>query len=346
MNVPKFAPRVFIVHNTDFESLVENDGSIAGSYEADSEVVETANAVCDELVSAGIDATIVPLRTDVETACAYLKGQSADLVFNLVETLDGSADREHEFPQALENAKLSYTGNGPGALQLAHRKDLVRDVLGERGIRVAGGMTVDVGPLTPFDVRLLNFPLFVKPAGVDGSIGIDDGSRVADIPALNARVEGLAGAGLGPILVEEYLPGPEINVAILVDGRSGNHLVRVSATTIDFSDCPPDVPQFVTYDCKWRTESPAYLAKSVPAHGRIESHTLAECVRMALAAFTAIGGQGYGRVDLRLDSAGRPCVMEVNPNPDIHPDSGFCKAFEYEGLSYSQLVLAIAGIGD
>ena len=60
---------------------------------------------------------------------------------------------------------------------------------------------------------------------------------------------------------------------------------------------------------------------------------------VALSAWRTVRGQGYGRVDLRLDEAGQPWIIEVNPNPDISDDAGLSRMAQAAGLSYDDLIL-------
>jgi D-alanine-D-alanine ligase len=136
-------------------------------------------------------------------------------------------------------------------------------------------------------------------------------------------------------LVEEFLPGKEINVAIFPDPERG----FVVPTEIDFSAVPAHLPRFVTYDSKWNPESPEYACKSVPA--QLSSALRAEVEALARRAFAALGGSGYGRVDMRLDREGRPCVIDVNPNNDIHPEAGLALAAYSVGLTYPELIARI-----
>ena len=61
----------------------------------------------------------------------------------------------------------------------------------------------------------------------------------------------------------------------------------------------------------------------------------------ALRAFRAVGGRGYGRVDMRLDEADRPCVLEVNCNPCLDQGIGLARSAECAGISYAQLLQMI-----
>jgi D-alanine-D-alanine ligase len=59
---------------------------------------------------------------------------------------------------------------------------------------------------------------------------------------------------------------------------------------------------------------------------------------MALAAWRAVGGTGYGRVDMRIDEEMRPWILEVNANPDFAPDAGLARMARTAGIDYAALV--------
>jgi D-alanine-D-alanine ligase len=66
-----------------------------------------------------------------------------------------------------------------------------------------------------------------------------------------------------------------------------------------------------------------------------------EVCTLARRAFSALGGEGYGRVDMRLDSEGRPAVIDVNPNNDIDASAGLAKAARSVGVSYPELIASV-----
>lgn len=329
--------RPVIVYNNDWEARVDAVDA-PPTLAADAEVLETALAVQAALATLGLTATLDKVADDVGPVIARLKAAGATVVVNLVESLGGLGAREPEFPEALEAAGLPYTGNGPAALRAAQAKDVARERLLAAEVPVPRGAVV-WGPDDPIDLAREDaaFPLFVKPARVDGSIGIDQRSRVRSLPELRERLAFLAAALPGPFLVEEYLPGVELNVSIFPDPFDG----LVSATTIDFSAFGADLVPVVTYDCKWTPGSPEYVACSVRAEGRVPAALLARATDTARRAFVALAATSYGRVDLRADADGVPRVMDVNTNPDLHPDSGFVKTLQYAGLDYPAVVRAI-----
>jgi len=100
----------------------------------------------------------------------------------------------------------------------------------------------------------------------------------------------------------------------------------------------------VSYAAKWE-ESHVDYAGTKPVPLRDATPQLIAAVEaVALAAYQAIELRDYGRVDLRVDAAGQPWVIDVNPNPDISPDAGVTRAAAAAGMSYPQLVDEIARI--
>lgn len=325
-------PRIAVVHNVDYRSAPATEGEVPPSLAADADVEEVAAAVVSVLEAAGHDVVLLTVDDDAAPLVAQCQALGVGCVFNLVESMGRDASREAEFARALEAAGLAFTGNRPAALETAQAKDHVREVLETAGVPHARGLAVMAAPgQADLDAAGLCWPLFVKPARVDGSIGIDQGSVVRDLDALGARVTWLLETLGGPCLVEEFLPGAELNVAILGDPDG-----PLAVTTVDFAGTGG--LGFVTYDCKWTPGTPDYEARSVAAAGRFDAALLDEVRATARRAFLAIGGTSYGRVDLRLDPQGRPAVIDVNPNPDLHPEAGLAIAAREAGIDYPALV--------
>lgn len=329
--------RTAVLVNTDFATRSDERGaSEPHAYEADAAVLDTANAVAAALRRCGVEVAQISIASSLAGLAEQLKRRELRTVFNLVESIDNDYGREWQVPALLERHGIRYTGNGPRPLRICRAKDATRRVLARAGVRVARGVVVrDESELVARRLRGVRFPCFVKPARVDGSIGIDRESICADQAALHARVARLAASLPGPYLVEEFLPGKEINVALFPDAERG----YVVPTEIDFSALPKELPRIVTYDCKWNPASPEYAATSVPAV--LEPALRSEVEALARAAFRALGGTGYGRVDMRLDDQGRPAVIDVNPNNDLHPEAGLALAARSVGVSYDALIASI-----
>jgi len=107
---------------------------------------------------------------------------------------------------------------------------------------------------------------------------------------------------------------------------------------------PADRPRIVSYAAKWEAGHVDYAGTKPVPMGAATPELVAEIERVAIGAFRAVELRDYGRVDLRVDAAGVPWVIDVNPNPDISPDSGVTRAAAAAGMPYPQLVGAIAEI--
>lgn len=188
------------------------------------------------------------------------------------------------------------------------------------------------------DAFALPFPVIVKPSREDGSVGIDARCVVGDEHALREQVGAMVAKLAQPCLVERYIDGRELNVALF-----GYPTARVlPLQEIDFSALPEGAPRIVTYDAKWRTGStddigtrPVILTLT---NLTLSSSVAARARRVAASAFAAVGVRDYGRVDVRVDGEGVPYVVDVNPNCDLSPNAGLARAASAVGLDHTALV--------
>jgi D-alanine-D-alanine ligase len=259
-----------------------------------------------------------------------------DVVVNLCESLQGDSRGEMIVPALLDLAGVPYTGNSAFTLALALHKHKAKEVLRARGVPTPESWLVDdTGALENVD---LPFPLIVKPSREDASVGIDFDSVVADRKALARAVDRVRRTFRQPALVERFIPGREIYVPLL-----GHPLRPLPLTEIEFGDVFDGRPAVLTYRAKWQADS-AECADS-PSRPAVLTQALeARCIEVATAAFEALEGRDYGRVDLRVDEDGQPWVIDINPNCDLHPQAGFSRAAQAAGLSFAQLALHLVDL--
>jgi D-alanine-D-alanine ligase len=324
-------PRITVLYNVDWEHYPPG----APSYESDADVKKTAESIAAALERSGHSTRFLTADADLAPVAAALEKDRPDLVFNLVESLGGQGGREAEVPEMLENLGIRYTGNSAHALRVSAAKDETRRVLAAAGVRVAPGFVVSSARELPSE---LNFPLFVKNARTDASIGIDQSSVARDRAGVEKKLAQLAANYPGPYLVEEYLPGKEVNVAIFPEPLRGNYV----CTEIDFYGFTENQAPIVTYDCKWKPGTPDYLARSVPCAGRMAEALIRAAQEQARAAFLAIGASSYGRVDQRIGKDGKFYVIDINPNPDISSDAGLAIAARSIGIEHDALIAGFA----
>jgi D-alanine-D-alanine ligase len=103
--------------------------------------------------------------------------------------------------------------------------------------------------------------------------------------------------------------------------------------------------KIVSYQSKWITGSEEDLGATPTCPADLPAALTRQINDIAVKAWQAVGGHGYGRVDLRIDRDGRPWLLEVNPNPDIAPDAGLARMGRAAGMDYNALIRRICEAG-
>jgi D-alanine-D-alanine ligase len=136
------------------------------------------------------------------------------------------------------------------------------------------------------------------------------------------------------VLVQRFIDGREVNVGILGD-------TALPIAEIDFGAMPRGLWRIVTYRSKWEQGSDEDLGGLPRCPADLAPDLAADVRRVALGAWRVLGGQGYGRVDMRIDAGGRPWILEVNANPDFAPDAGLARMARAAGIEYPALVRVV-----
>ena len=114
---------------------------------------------------------------------------------------------------------------------------------------------------------------------------------------------------------------------------------------IDYSKLEKGQPHILTHASKWDEHSPDYQ-KTPPICPASLDRSLEKTLReTALTAFRVLECRDYARVDVRMRGT-QPCIIEVNPNPAISPDSGFVRSAQAAGLSYAKLIGKIVSFAE
>jgi len=310
----------------------------AGPDEQDT-LVEVSSVV-EVLEDLGHAAIAVPCNLDLSALAASLRRERPDLVFNLVESLDGAGSLIHLVPSLVEHMRIPMTGASAAALFATSNKLLSKRVMELRGIPVPAAA----------DERVLRTgeglppgPVLVKSVWEHASVGIGDSSVFVPESAerLLAELERRRGTDGGAWFAESFVDGREFNLAVL---ESGGRPVVMPAAEIEFVDFPEGKPRMVGYIAKWDPGSFEYTHTirrfDFPEADRELLDRLAD---LALTCFEVFELSGYARVDFRVDPRGEPWVLEVNANPCISPDSGMVAAARRAGIEYPGLIERIAG---
>jgi D-alanine-D-alanine ligase len=186
----------------------------------------------------------------------------------------------------------------------------------------------------------LRYPLIVKPAHEDASLGIDADSVVHNLDDLRRRVAWVIQNYHQPAIVEEYIDGRELNVAVI-----GDQIPQVlPISEITFAGVPEGQPRICSYNVKWMEDSPEFHWVGAECPALLDEQTTLRIHKTALAAFRLLGCRDYARVDMRLARDNQPYIVEVNANPDLSPDAGLTRSALASGRSYTQLVGEITAL--
>ena len=260
----------------------------------------------------------------------------ADLVFNLTEAYAGDDSKEAHVAAFLDLLALPYTGAGPQALFLAQDKALAKKVFTFHGIRTPNFASSYRGRVEHIDD--LDFPMIVKPASEDGSVGIDAGSVVKTVKELMERIALVHENFDCPALIEEFIEGREIYVGVLGSDKPE----ALPPVEMDLSKLPKGMPRIAGKEVKWEKGTEAYdLTRSAVARD-LPDDLVRRIKETALAAYTALGLRDYGRIDLRVAPKGEIYVIEANPNPWLAPEAELAIAAAAAGRDYPKLIGEIA----
>lgn len=280
----------------------------------------------------------------VKESLLALAGLEADLIFNLTESYRGDDTKDTNIAAYLDLLGHRYTGAGFEALYLAQDKPLAKKIFSFHGITTPYFATVYRGRLE--HAQDIRFPLIVKPAREDGSIGIEFSAVVNSIKELMERIDALHVEFDSPVLLEEYVEGREIYVGIL-----GNEKPEaLPLVELDLSRLPEGTPKIAGTEVKWEKDTDVYRKTKPFLPEDLDEATVEKIQSTAIAAYQALKLRDYGRIDIRLDKEKKPHVLEVNPNPYLLPKAEFSMAAKKSGRAHTDLIneiveLALARYG-
>jgi D-alanine-D-alanine ligase len=324
---PRSPMRVLVLYNQPVLPLEHADA------ESEREVIATTDLVYGHLRGAGFAVNRLAVERDPETLLRELQRDRPDVVFNLFEGLADHYETEAVAAGLLGWLGIPYTGCPFQTLALARNKVLTKCLLQGAGLPTPDCFVVEELPVPQCN---LEWPVIVKPANQDASIGVDQGSVVTDPERLQARVAHLLETYGPPVLVEQFIRGREFNVGLI----ECPDLRVLPASEILFVEKDPDFWPIVTYDGKWKPGSRDYEA-TPPRYAADVSPRLAEKLgELAKRAFRLLGCRDYARVDFRLRGS-RPYILEVNPNPCYSPSGGLVGVLESAGIAHADFTVLL-----
>jgi len=324
-NVLKMKLKVGITYNLKKDFTRQENQPIDLLEEFDSE--ETVDAIGKALESEGHD--VIKLGGDIGLI-DRLRQTSVDIVFNIAEGLQGR-NREAHIPALLEFLNIPYTGSDPLTLSLTLDKAMAKRIVMSQDVPTPRFKKVErMEDLEDLDLR---YPLFVKLCYEGSSKGVRLDSRILDPQTLREKAVRLFETYGSPLLVEEFVRGPEFTVGIL-----GNEAPRVlGVMQIEIKGRPPEESIYSLeikreWEEKVRYHCPPSIAPSL----------LKKIEEVALRSYRALECRDVSRVDIRVGEGQTPYFLEINPLPGLSPVYGDLVIMAKRmGWDYSELVKTI-----
>jgi D-alanine-D-alanine ligase len=312
----------------------------------ENDVIIQAEAVGAALNALGHSWACFHCSLNLNLVRTWVEDYQPDVIFNLVESLEGTGRLIHWVPALMDAMGVAYTGACAEAILVTSHKVMAKDRMVTLGLPTpawVGPFPSDL-PSAPTRVQASPEPSarwIVKSVWEHASIGLDEKTVVlvnrADLAGdvLQRRARQFGGA----CFAETFIDGREFNLALLA-GPTGPEVL--APAEIVFEGYPSDALKIVGYRAKWNESSYEYQ-HTVRRFDFLpqDSGVLKRLEELAVQCWQGFGLRGYARVDFRVDDAGQPWILEINTNPCLSPDAGFAAALQASGIPFSAAIARI-----
>lgn len=297
------------------------------------DVVNTLREVGHEVLPLGVYDDLGDLRRAKDDFKPHI-------VFNLLEEFHGVGVYDHHVVSYLELLKQHYTGCNPRGLLLSRDKPLAKKILSWHRIRTPGFFVVQRNKKTRRPSGF-DYPLLVKSASEDASLGITERSVVRDDNELEQRVQKIHEETQTDALVENFIEGRELYVGLI-----GNRRVKtLPIWEMHFHNAKPDSTKIATSRVKWDLDYQKKLGIETTEATDMPKAIKEKIEQVCKRTYKALSLSGYARMDLRLQENGDVFVIEANPNPNLSYGEDLAESAEKVGISYEKLLSKIMSLG-
>lgn len=250
------------------------------------------------------------------------------VVFNWCEELPGLIRSDVTVVGVLEEMRFTYTGSAVDVLALSWNKPACKSLMDQSGIPTPRWQLVTPGSQKEWVV----FPAIVKPAFEHCSVGITSEAVVTDPRELLNRIEFVHNELKQPAIVEAFIDGREFHVTLV-----GNGSVQVlPPAEMDYTALSSLKERICSYDSKFTPGSIPYESIEIRVPAQLEAEEEERLLSVVMKTYRVFQCRDYGRIDLRCLN-GHVYVLDVNPNPDVSPDTSLALAAEAAGLAYGKM---------
>lgn len=297
------------------------------AYEAEVEVEERAAEVVKKIQELGVNAKGSP---GDQYFLTNLLVDKPDLVLNLVDTLRGKDRLQTSVPAALELSNIPYTGAGMEGMIIGNNRNITKRLLMAYGIPTPNFQFIRrVGTAVHEDLEL---PLIVKLNESGGSVGINNRAVKETIKEAQRQVDQMISTYKMPVVVEQFIDGPEITVVVFDDGTR-KHVYLAQKVFRKKPDGKHYFTSIESYD-----DVRAYTYKHV------EEPLKSKITQLAIRAFKGLHHKDYAKFDIRVaEETNIPYFTDSNPNTAFGPDAGlpFTEVCALHGVSFDEVLLSL-----
>jgi D-alanine-D-alanine ligase len=297
------------------------------------DVVSTLKKAEHEVRCLGISDSVEELRS-------VITEWKPDIVFNLLEEFDGIVTYDQHVVAYLELLRQPYTGCNPRGLLLSRDKVLSKQLLAYHRIPTPQFAVLPRARRFMLPKRL-RFPMFVKSATEDASLGIAQASVVDDSARLKERVGFIHEQTHSDALVEEYVEGRELYVGVIGNRR----LTTLPVWEMVFGSLPDSLPAIATRKVKWDKRYQEKYGITTRAAADLSPAIVDQLEKLSRRIYKALHLSGYARMDFRLRADGTILVLEANANPNLSAEEDFADSALAVGINYDELLERILQVG-
>ena len=297
------------------------------------DLTNTAKSVAFTLQEGGYHVEMLNVN-DFDFFLNQLKpSNNIDFIINLAKMLNNSTFLGTQLPTFFEAFNIPYVGSNTSTNILAQDKIKFKKIMQYHDIPTPDWDYI----CTPKgDVNEdLRYPLIVKPATQDSSIGIDNDSVVRTPQELKKQIKKIYNIFKCPILIEEYIEGDEIRVSIT---GNGDELKVLPISRSVFDGLPGTYEHIYTYEAKWG-KNPVYknIVEQYPIKN-LNKKLESLITEIALDAYNITKSRDYACIELRIDEDNNPYVIEISTNPSLNPHGEMIKVAKIAKVDYLSFI--------
>lgn len=321
------------------ESLVP-PASLAGQSQQQIDEWQTEYDVMSCLRDAGHEVQVLGLYDNLGDLRTRITEWQPEVAFNLLQEFQGIVTYDQHIVAYLELMRQPYTGCNPRGMMLSRDKVLSKQILTYHRIPTPQFALFRRGRRYRLSKKL-TYPLFVKSATEDASLGISQASIVEDRARLKERIDFIHEHTKTDALVEEYIEGRELYVA--VDGNE--RLTTYPVWEMDFGTLPDVMAGIATRKVKWDRKYQQKHGIRTGKAAELAATTEEQLSRYSKRIYRALHLSGYARMDFRLRPDGRVYLLEANCNPNLSKNEDFAAAAANGGVDYEALLERFMRLG-